>query len=42
VELQDGVSFEFTLDPTSPQAVPLASGEDASITFELTAASPTP
>lgn len=40
VGLQDGVSFNFTLDPTSPQEVPLASSENASVSFEVTSASP--
>lgn len=39
VELQDGVSFDFTLNPTSPQDVVLGSGEEASIAFEVTSAS---
>ncbi len=43
VELQEGVSFDFTLNPTSPQVVVLGSGEEASIAFEVTSASnPTP
>lgn len=40
VGLQDGVSFDFTLDPTSPQTVALGSTEQVTITFEVTSATP--
>lgn len=39
VELQDGTSFDFTLDPTSPQTVSVASGDDSTVAFEVTSAS---
>ena len=39
VELRDGVSFDFTLDPTSPQNVTFGSGEQATVAFEVTSAS---
>lgn len=40
IGLVDGVAFDFTLDPASPQTVTLPSGENASVAFEVTAASP--
>jgi hypothetical protein len=42
VELQDGVSFDFTLDPASPENVTVSSGGEASVAFEVTAASLSP
>lgn len=39
VELQEDVTFNYTLDPTSPQTVSVASGEDTTISFEVTSAS---
>ncbi|HUP51828.1 MAG TPA: DUF4382 domain-containing protein [Longimicrobiales bacterium] len=39
--LRDGVSFGYTLDPTSPQSVSLSSGEEATVAFQVTSASPT-
>jgi hypothetical protein len=41
IELQDGVSFEYELSPTSPQSVPLSNAEEATVPFEVTSASPT-
>lgn len=39
VELQDDApSIDFTLDPTSPQTIPVGSGEGASFDFEVTSA----
>lgn len=39
VELQDGApSYDFTLDPTSPQDVTLGSAEEATVAFEVTSA----
>ena len=40
VELQDGVSYDFTVSPTSPQAVTLESGAHPVVAFEVTSASP--
>lgn len=41
VELQEGVTaYDFTLDPTSPQTVPLGESEHATIAFEVTSAAP--
>lgn len=41
VGLQEGVApYEFTLDPTSPQTVSLGSGTQATVSFEVTSASP--
>lgn len=41
VGLQEGVeTYDFTLDPTSPQTVPLGSGEHATVPFEVTSAAP--
>lgn len=42
VELQDGISFDFTLDPASPENVTVSSGGEASVAFEVTAASLSP
>lgn len=42
VGLIDGVALDFTLDPTSPQAVELASGASATTSFEVTSASAPP
>lgn len=39
VELQEGTSYDFTLDPESPQSVSLGSAEQGSVAFEVTAAS---
>lgn len=39
VGLEEGTTFDFTLDPTSPQTVDLASGEDETVAFEVTSAS---
>jgi hypothetical protein len=39
VELQDDASFDYTLDPTSPQSVSLESGQQATVAFEVTSAS---
>lgn len=41
VGLQEAVApYEFTLDPTSPQTVSLGSGTQATVSFEVTSASP--
>jgi hypothetical protein len=40
LELQDGVSFDYTLDPTSPQSIPISSAEEATVAFQVTSASP--
>lgn len=42
VGLQDGVSFVFTLDPTSPQTLALGSAEQVRIAFEVTSVAPSP
>jgi hypothetical protein len=39
VGLQEGASYDFTLDPESPQSVSLGSGEQATVAFEATLAS---
>jgi hypothetical protein len=39
VELQDDVSFNYTLDPTSPETVSLESGQQVTVAFEVTSAS---
>ncbi|MDT8368914.1 MAG: DUF4382 domain-containing protein [Longimicrobiales bacterium] len=38
VGLTEGVAFEFTLNPTSPQAVEVASGASTTTSFEVTSA----
>lgn len=40
IALAEGVAFDFTLDPVSPQTVTLSSGGNASVAFEVTAAAP--
>jgi hypothetical protein len=40
IGLAEGVSFDFTLDPASPQTVTLPGSGDASVAFEVTAAAP--
>jgi hypothetical protein len=42
VSLKDGVSYTFTLNPTSPQSVSLGSAEQATVAFEVTSAAPNP
>ncbi|HSG49039.1 MAG TPA: DUF4382 domain-containing protein [Longimicrobiales bacterium] len=42
VELMDGVVFEFTVDPESPQPVDLPSGGTATVSFEVTSPGPPP
>jgi len=43
VELREGVvPFDFTLDPASPENVTVSSGGEASVAFEVTAASLSP
>lgn len=42
VELMDGVVFEFTVDPDSPQTVVLPSGGTATVSFEVTSPAPPP
>lgn len=38
VELMDGVTFDFILDPVAPQTVNVGNWENVSVTFEVTAA----
>lgn len=42
VKLQDGVVFEFTVDPDSPQTVNLPGGGTATVSFEVTSPGPPP
>lgn len=39
VGLQEGTTYDFILDPESPQSVPLGSAEQATVAFEVTSAS---
>ena len=39
VETKDGVTWEFTLDPATPQTVTLGSGDSGTVAFELVSAS---
>ncbi len=40
VGLREGVMFDFTLDPESPQSLSLEGGEEGSLAFEITSAGP--
>lgn len=40
VGLQDGISYDFTLDPTSPQSVSLGNADQVTVSFEVTSAAP--
>jgi hypothetical protein len=40
IGLGEGVAFDFTLDPVSPETVTLPSGGSASVAFEVTEAAP--